>query len=77
MRVTSEQLTILQEELSADLAKILMEEWHYSMEKALDVLYNSDTFALIQDTGTGLYYQSPGYVYSFLEEELMSGRVGV
>lgn len=28
-----------------------------------------------QDTGTGLYYQSAGYVYSFLEEELRTGRV--
>lgn len=75
MRIKPEQLTILQEELSADLVKILMEEWHYSMEKALDVFYNSDTFALIQNVNTGLYYQSPGYVYSFLEEELKRGRV--
>ena len=75
MRVTPEQLTILQEELSADLVKILMEEWHYPMEKALEVYYNSDTFALIQNDETGLYYQSAGYVYSFLEEELKRGRV--
>lgn len=75
MRLTPEQITILQEELCAELVEILMEEWHYSMHEALSVLYNSDTFALVQDTGTGLYYQSAGYVYSFLEEELRTGRV--
>jgi len=74
MRLTTEQITILQEDLCAELVEILMDEWHYSMQQALGVLYNSDTFALIQDPGTGLYYQSTGYVYTFLEEELMTGR---
>ena len=75
MRLTPEQVTVMQEELCAELVEILMEEWHYTMQEALGVLYNSDTFALIQDTGTGLYYQSAGYVYSFLEDELKKGTV--
>lgn len=75
MRLKPEQITILQEALCADLVEILIEEWHYSMQKALNTLYNSDTFSLIQDPDTGLYYQSSGYVYSILEEELKSGKV--
>ena len=75
MRLTPEQINILQEELCAELVNILMQEWHYSMHEALGVLYNSDTFALIQDVGTGLYYQSAGYVYSYLEEELNTEKV--
>lgn len=75
MKITPDQITFLQEDLYADLVEILMEEWHYSMQEALHVLYNSDTFSLIQNTQTGLYYQSAGYVYSFLEEELKSGHV--
>lgn len=75
MRLKPEQITLLQEDLCAELVEILMEEWHYSMQEALGVLYNSDTFALIQDVETGLYYQSCGYVYSFLEEELKKGRI--
>lgn len=74
MKLTPEQINILQEDLYANLVEILMEEWHLSMQNALSVLYNSDTFALIQDTGTGLYYQSIGYVYTFLEEELRKGK---
>lgn len=75
MRLKPEQITILQEELCAELVEILMDEWHYSMQEALGVLYNSDTFAIIQDEETGLYYQSSGYVYTFLDEELKTGKV--
>lgn len=75
MRLKPEQIIVLQEELCAELVEILIEEWHFSMQDALGVLYNSDTFALIQDEGTGLYYQSSGYVYTFLDEELKTGKV--
>ncbi|MBQ0030184.1 MAG: hypothetical protein KBT32_07090 [Bacteroidales bacterium] len=75
MRLKPEQINILQEELCAELVGILMDEWHYSLQESLSVLYNSDTFALIQDVDTGLYYQSTGYVYTFLDEELKTGKV--
>lgn len=75
MRLGQQQITLLQEELCVELTEILMEEWNYSMQQALEVLYNSDTFALIQDVGTGLYYQSAGYVYTFLEDELKKGKI--
>lgn len=75
MRLKPEQINIFKEELCAELVEILMDEWHYSMQEALGVLYNSDTFALIQDEGSGLYYQSSGYVYTFLDEELKTGKV--
>ena len=29
----------------------------------------------LQDDSTGLYYQSPGYVYSFLKNELTTAKV--
>lgn len=74
MKLKEERIVILKEALSAELVEILMEEWNYSMDKAMEVLYNSDTFALIQDSGTGLYYQSAGYVFSFLENELKTGK---
>ncbi|MCF0194605.1 MAG: hypothetical protein HUK00_05465 [Bacteroidaceae bacterium] len=75
MRLKPAQITVLQEELCAELAQILIDEWHYTRQQALDTLYNSRTFALIQDTGTGLYYQSTGYVFTFLEEELKTGNI--
>jgi hypothetical protein len=46
-----------------------------TMEQALSTVINSDTYLRLQDDATGLYYQSPGYVYSFLENELKTAKV--
>ena len=43
--------------------------------EAIEVLYTSETFNRLQDDATGLYYQSPGYVYSFLQNELKIAKV--
>ncbi len=34
-----------------------------------------DTALSRQDDATGLYYQSPGYVYSFLQNEILNAKV--
>ena len=34
MRLKPEQITILQEDLCAELVEILMNEWHYSMQES-------------------------------------------
>lgn len=65
----------MQEALSAELVEMLMEEWHCSMEEALDMYYNSDTFDRLSEPFTGLYYQSAGYVYDFLQNELRTGKL--
>lgn len=56
--------------LTSDLCKMLMEEHGFSMEQALNTIYNSHTFEKIENEQTGLYYQSSVYVMQFLEEEL-------
>ena len=76
MTLTDDQIKMMQEDMYASLVQLLMDKWDYSMEEAIGVLYNSDTFVKLQDKRTGLYYQSPGYVYSFLEHELTNGTFG-
>jgi len=71
MTLTEGQIKMMQEDMYAELIQILMEKYGYTLEKAMDTLYNSETFARLQDPNTGLYYQSPGYVYSFLNSELI------
>ena len=46
-----------------------------TMEQALATVINSDTYQRLQRDATGLYHQSPGYVYSFLDSELKTGSV--
>ena len=70
MKLAEGQIKMMQEDMYAELIQILMEKYGYTLEKAMDTLYNSETFARLQDANTGLYYQSPGYVYSFLNSEL-------
>lgn len=60
----------MKEDRTAALAQILIDEQNYSMEQALDVVYNSLTFSRLQNTSTGYYYQSLGYLYDDLQHEL-------
>ena len=66
----------MKECLTKDLVLLLMERRHMDMETALDTLYTSDTFAKLNDSRTGLYFQSPLYVYDFLEKEIETGVMG-
>ena len=44
MKLNEKQIEFMQEDLSIELVQILMQEWHYDMEQALYVFYNSETF---------------------------------
>lgn len=74
-RLTTQQIQLLKDELCTELAGYLIDDYHYTPQKAIDVLYTSETFERLQDDATGLYYQSPGYIYSFLQNELKTARV--
>ena len=69
MNVTESQFRYLKEALSKDLIAMLMERKNMSMEEAFRYYYASDTFKKISDSNTGLFFQSPGYVFSYLEDE--------
>lgn len=74
-RLTTEQIQLLKDDLCVELAENLIDDYHYSPEEAIEVLYTSETFERLQEDETGLYYQSSGYVYSFLQNELTKARV--
>ena len=74
-RLTPEQIQLLKDDLSVELSGFLMDDFHYTPQEAIDVLYTSETFERLQDNNTGLYYQSAGYVYSFLLNELRNAKV--
>ncbi len=59
-----------------NLALLLMESRpELSMEQAIATVLNSDTYLRIQRDSTGLYHQSPRYVFAFLESELKTGSI--
>jgi hypothetical protein len=62
--------TFMVETLTRELIARLMEERSLSMREAMDIVYNSKTYAALNNLNTGLYFQSPAYVYDVLAEEL-------
>ena len=47
-----------------------MEERSLTMREAMDIVYNSKTYTTLNNLDSGLYFQSPAYVYDVLEEEI-------
>lgn len=68
--------TFMIEKLVRELALRLMDECGFTMKKALDTVYNSETYAKVLDLRTGLFSQSTAYVYSILETEILTGKMG-
>ncbi|MBR3959577.1 MAG: hypothetical protein IKJ81_05960 [Bacteroidales bacterium] len=68
-----EQMTL---DMVKNLALLLQEDNpSLTMEQALSMVINSDTYQRILNDDTQLYYQSPRYVYSFLSGELKTGKI--
>lgn len=70
------RMEFLKLKLTEELVAILVEEKGLSIAEAFARLYHSKTYAKLSDPQTQLYYQSAGYVYSLLEEELQQGSEG-
>lgn len=60
--------------LSVDIVQMLIEDYGFTMERALDTLYNSHTYDKLERESSGLYYQSPVYVMEHLKEELSKSK---
>ena len=61
--------------MARDLAVMLIGKYNITLAEALDMLYNSETYEKLQDPRTGLYFQSPVYVFDFLVRELEQGKI--
>lgn len=74
-KLSAGQIGILLNARIKDMAMWLMEDFKYSLEEALDCVYNSELFEKLQDLETGLYYESSGYNYELLKDELKYGKI--
>mgnify|MGYP006879543226 FL=1 len=67
-------------EMKADLVKnlailLMNKNKEMKIDEALAIVFNSDTYQKIMNDKAGLYFQSPRYVFSFLESELKNGKI--
>lgn len=63
-------------DMTKNLASLLMEDnSELTMEQALSIVINSDTYVRLQNNNAQLFHQSPLYVYDFLKNELKTGKI--
>lgn len=72
MNVTKEDFEYMKNGLVRDILTILVEERGKGISEAFDMLYNSDTFRKLETPESGLFFQSPRYVLSYLDSEMSS-----
>lgn len=58
-----------------DLVEMLTEARGIEYDEAMRIIYASDIYEKLTDTETGLYRESPGYVYGLLQDELNFGHI--
>jgi hypothetical protein len=63
------------EYITGDIVSFIIEDSKISLNEAMQRLYNSQTFLKLNDLETGLYLESPLYVYDVYKTEKENGRI--
>ena len=58
-----------------DMIGYIVIETELDTPSAIELFYNSMTFEKLSDETTGLYIESPRYVYEILKQELATGKL--
>ncbi|MCL2629942.1 MAG: hypothetical protein FWD49_00275 [Firmicutes bacterium] len=61
--------------ISTELIQLLIEERGLSQEKAIETLYNSKLYFLIEDAETGVWHYSTTMLFAILCEEIDTGHL--
>ena len=56
--------------LITKVTELISEKFFVPVDVARDLLFNSNVIDLIEDENTGLYGESPQYVYSLFESQM-------
>lgn len=61
--------------VAKNLVAMLMSKYGWNMQMSIDRLYTSETYDRLCDPECGLYYESPVFVFSFLQNEIETGQI--
>jgi len=70
MKVTEQEFKFMTEAVTSDLIQMMMDKKHYTLSRAVEVVYSSNIYSALLRPASGLYAQSSGYVFSLLDKEL-------
>ena len=73
--MTESEKAFMKEYIAKNLISLIVEKYNYPIDTAFDILYNSETFLKLSDDRTGLYFQSPNYVFTYLDNEITTGKL--
>lgn len=75
MNITDKDFKYMVRCVMRDLSNLLVVRNGMDIKEALRTLYNSDTYRALQNPASGLYYQSPLYIYAYLNNEIRTGKM--
>lgn len=58
-----------------DIVDMFATDQNIEYDDAMNKFYNSEVFEKLQDKETGLYLESPEYVYDLFKDELNFGHI--
>lgn len=58
-----------------DIVMFIVEDEGLEYDIASDKFYTSDAFEKLNDVDTGLYRESPAYVYELYKSEIKNGKI--
>ena len=70
MRLTKKQQQFIMNSDVEEIVLLLQKEYHLSLIDAFEKVYTSQIYEKLTNTKTGLYLQSPAYIYDYLKEEI-------
>lgn len=70
MRLTKKQQQFIINCDVEEIVLLLQKEYHLSLIDAFEKVYTSQIYEKLTNIKTGLYLQSPAYIYDYLKEEI-------
>lgn len=73
--MSDKEKNYLIETMTTDMIMLLMNDTKTDLPSAFDMVYNSETYQKMCNPETKLMFRSPVYVYSYLKNEIQTGRM--
>jgi hypothetical protein len=70
MNVSEQEFKFMVEGITSDLIQLLMDRKSYTLPHAVEAVYSSNTYNALLRPQSNMYFQSSGYVFSLLNDEL-------
>ena len=75
MNSTDKNFDFLTVYITTKVVEWLIEDKRLGLEEAMLIFHNSETFDKLCDKSTGLYIESPAYIYEIFKEEQRLGTI--